>query len=232
MFNIFPSISKALGLLAIATFVTLPVFGQNKGLPSDLEDSFRHYNLVQLDSQDALSRIGNDGYINLSVNSRILKLKLEANDMRSRLYRAETVDEFGPRFLENASVNTYRGRIENESDSQVRLTVGGGRVEGFLVSKGDFYFVEPADRYSSKAAPGQLIIYRKEDFLGDSGFACPSDMEEKIEYGKTLVDRSQLAGLDGPGVIELEVRFTGDPEKGAAPGDTASDLLRSLGYVR
>ncbi len=203
MFNTFFSSARLIGFFVSVLLLSAPVLAQNTGSNDDLKKSFKRFDLFRTGGQQALRRVQETGALRLRANGRDLVLFVEPNDLRSRSFRTEDVGFYGVRSLESAQVNTYRGQVENEAGSQVRLTLDGEKIEGYFVSRGETYYVEPAIRYSSKAHADQLVIYKEEDFLGDDGFSCPSEMALKIENGKGFVDRQSLSGLEGPGTIEL-----------------------------
>ena len=203
MLSIFTSPARFFSFLVIILIASVAAQAQKTTTNDEFSKSFKRYDLVRLDGEQATTQLTQDGKIRFAASDRNLVLALEPNDLRSRIYRAEDTGFEGVRRLGRAPVTTYRGRIADENGSQVRLTIDGEKIEGYFISGGETFFVEPARRYHSKAPAGQLVIYKREDFLGEDGFFCPSDLDEKIEHGKTFVGPEALAGLEGPGVIEL-----------------------------
>ncbi|HJQ37103.1 MAG TPA: hypothetical protein VKB93_08190 [Thermoanaerobaculia bacterium] len=56
---------------------------------------------------------------------------------------------------------TYAGEIlgEDPATTEVRLTIAGGVVEGYVLTKADWWFIEPLVRFEPKAASDQYLVY-------------------------------------------------------------------------
>ncbi len=56
---------------------------------------------------------------------------------------------------------TYKGEIlgEDPRTTEVRLTIADGVVEGYVLTKADWWFIEPLARFDPKAASDQYLVY-------------------------------------------------------------------------
>ena len=73
------------------------------------------------------------------------------------------VDEEG-REVEEAPENLFfKGIVEGEPTSSVRLTVLGPSLEGIIITQEEIYFLEPAKRYLPSAKHNQILSYRFSD---------------------------------------------------------------------
>lgn len=126
--------------------------------------------------------------LSFTVAGRLYELNVAPHDLRAPFYRAEDTGPAGTREFERTPTTTFKGAITGISDSEVRLTIDGGRIEGFFDTRDERFFVEPASRYSPNAAAGELIVYRSADILHREDFWCSSEMPTRIEDGKRLAE--------------------------------------------
>jgi hypothetical protein len=98
-------------------------------------------------------------------------------------------------------VTTYKGSIVGKPGSEVRISINGMKIEGFFTVGRDRYFIAPASKYSKAATGADSVVYRAEDSLVDSSFACEADIPSRIRMGK------ELAGLENIRALEVQREF-------------------------
>lgn len=56
---------------------------------------------------------------------------------------------------------TYAGDVAGQDPdaSEVRLTIAGGAIDGYVQSNEGYWFIEPMSRFDPKAGPGQHLVY-------------------------------------------------------------------------
>jgi hypothetical protein len=192
MTKTFSHIMKTFILLITLSFCVGTAFGQKGVLLSDLHNSFTNFNLVRLDSQETLTKVEKRQQISISLAEKTFDLILIPRDMRSPEYRAEETTTVGLRSLEKGKVTTFKGKVANVSNSQVRMSIDGTKIEGYFKADGEQYFIEPAKRYSTYGDEKDYIVYRSGDFLSDEGISCESEFAAKIEKGKDMFEVSDL----------------------------------------
>src|SRR5688500_2928629 len=173
-------------LLVFVAFSTLTSFAQSSDLKPDLQSSFSKFDLVRIDTGDELRTSREGKTLTIRAGDKNFELVVTLNDLRSRRYRAEDTNMIGTSTLAAPSVNTYKGVVAGEADSEVRLTINGVKVEGYFESASGRLFIEPASKYSSFAEPGDTVVYKAEDSLKDNTFFCESDIASKIELGREM----------------------------------------------
>jgi hypothetical protein len=97
---------------------------------------------------------------------RNFDLELEPND----LFAPGAVNLWvgrGGTLEEEPKAAFYRGRLKNEPNSWVRVSVRNGVVDGVVTTPDEMYFVEPAERFFRDAAPGEMLAYRLSDTDSD-----------------------------------------------------------------
>lgn len=182
-------------LFLLALLLVVPAAAQGDDLQSDLQKSFRKFDLVRIDSGDALRSNGEQKTLRLHADGKSYELVVTPNDLRSRRYRAEDSNGFGMTTLPAVPVTTYKGTISGEPSSKVRLTIDGVRVEGFFDNAGRRLFIEPATKYSPYAQTGDVVVYRAEDSLKDNTFLCEADIPGKIAFGRELAESSATENM-------------------------------------
>lgn len=181
-------------LFALLLF-SATAYPQNERARTDLERSFRKFDLVRSRVNESTGINGIEKRLSLFAAGRKVELVVVPNDMRSPNYRAEDEGPTGGRQLRQKAVNTYKGRVLGEENTDVRVTMDAGRVSGYFVTLGERFFVEPANRYSKSARPDDSVVYKAEDSLNAESFWCESDLPTRIEYGKEFVTQR---GIESP----------------------------------
>jgi hypothetical protein len=188
----------------VAFFLSLfafSAFGQKRDLQTDLNNSFIKYDLIRLDKQAARRSVENGQALTIAASEKNFDLILTPRDLRSPRYKAEDASAVGVREIEKSVVNTFKGTVSGESDSEARLTIDGAKIEGFFEAGGERFFIEPARRYSRLAGADDLVVYRERDFLKTDIAICP--MNEKIEQGKGIVAQNMASRTEALRVIEI-----------------------------
>lgn len=175
------------GLIAalfVAVFVT-GAFGQSDRARQDLYRSFKKFDLQKLSGQPGLA----NGHrsLKLKASGRDLSLDVEPHDLRSSRYRSEDSATPGERLGADPTITTFKGTVDGEDGSSVRISIDGKKVEGYFITHGKKYFVEPAKKYTNQADESDSVIYQAEDALVESTLLCDADIPTQIEAGKAMV---------------------------------------------
>lgn len=181
---------------ALISIAAVSSFAQSKSAREELSRSFKAFDLIRISSSETAGFNGADKSLRFRVKGRDIEISVTPNDLRAPQYRAEDTGVAGARTLEDEPVNTYKGRVEGDMDSDVRLSINGSRIEGYFRTGSDRYFVEPARKYSKLARETDSVVYKAEDSLNDNTFACDTDIPSKIEYGNDMVNERAVASLE------------------------------------
>ncbi len=173
------------------------VFAQDEALKNDLGRSFRNPQVVRLDTREVTRQTSGVRIISIPTSNKTFELSLTPRDLRASRYYAEDQTAEGRRRLEKAPVTTYKGKVEGDIDSEVRLTIDESGFEGYFGSKQEKFFIEPAKKYSEFAAPDEFVVYRAEDVLRDKSIDCPQDLTEKIQEGREMVRTNGVESVTG-----------------------------------
>ena len=161
----------------------------------DLEQVFTKHEDLNIDPHAVAEQVRASGRVSIVTPAHDFELQLRPNDLRAPNYRAEEVDADGvTRATAMAGVSTYKGNVEGVWASDARFTVTDTAVEGMIVMPGQFYYVEPAQKYSSSAAPTDYLIYTAADVRPDITRSCADTLEEQINAGARGDARSGPAG--------------------------------------
>jgi len=196
------SLNKTIFIVFCCLFFSVLTFGQTGELQSDLNKSFKKFNLVRLNQQEILKKTESRQALTIPAAEKNFELILTPRDIRARNYRAEDTSANGVRAMEKSPITTFKGKIVSEVDSEVRLTIEAGKIEGYFFSADDKFYIEPARKFSRKASTKDFVIYQEKDLINSDGFACHSDIEEKIERGKEMI-ASRSSAAQSLKVIEI-----------------------------
>lgn len=170
----------------------ISVFAQN-ALERDLDESFKSYDLVKLDGTEMLRKAKSEQPIEVKGGGRTFEFVLMPNNLRAKNYRAIETDASGDRELEQSEVFTYKGKLSNDPDSEVRFTVRQGEIEG-LIYTGDNkkFFVASAEKFSQYAQASDVVVYAEDDLLKTVDLSNdtpqpPDDIEGKIDFGLDII---------------------------------------------
>ena len=134
--------------------------------------------------------------LRFSVWGRFFYLQLERASLFSADSRIVWVDEEG-REVEDPPENVFfKGIVEGEPASSVRLTVLGSNLEGIILTQEEIYFLEPARRYLPGAKHDQILSYRF------------SDLDALWQDHQCALGRSQWASADQRAPSEDDSRQT------------------------
>jgi hypothetical protein len=211
-----------------------PVYTQTT-LQSDLNRSFTKFELVRLDSQESFSKVKDRKHISIPLAERIFELVLVPRDLRAPEYRAEITTSEGIQTLETGSVTTFKGKIANMPDSQVRISIDGTKIEGYFKADGEQYFIEPAKRYSKFADEKDHIVYRSGDFLNEKGISCQTEFAKSIEIGAEMFGVGNLKSQLAPQAFKvLKIATEADFELVTSAGGAAqanAQILNMLNMI-
>ncbi|HBB94340.1 MAG TPA: hypothetical protein DC054_03025 [Blastocatellia bacterium] len=236
-------------LLALAAFIAVaaPFHGSRVDAQNtrarfqqDLEQVFTKHEDLNIDPHVVAEQVRTNGRVSLVTPAHDFELQLSPNDLRAPNYRAEEVDADGvTRATPMAGVLTYKGNVEGVWASDARFTVTDTAVEGMIVTPGQSFFVEPARKYSSSAAPTDYLIYTADDVRPDITRSCADTLEEQVNAGAKQIRPSATSG-DTPAVFSpfkvVEIASEADFEYVQGLGGTAAaanqDILSIMNQVQ
>ncbi len=218
----------ALCVCAFAAFS----FGQSSKLQIDLRESFKKFDLIKLDKQKALGQVQSSRSLSIPTAAGKFDLNLVPNDLRAAGYRAQDTTERGIQTIQRGEVTTFKGKVAGEADSDVRMTISGAAIEGYVEVGGERFFVEPAQNYSRFAAADDVVFYREMDLLKDKSFLCDTELTERIERGKEMISANAPETAPEQHIVELatEADFQYVAQLGGA-AQANNEILSSLNMV-
>jgi hypothetical protein len=236
-------------VLALAAFIAIAapfhvprVDAQNTRarFQQDLEQVFTKHEDLSIDPHAVAEQVRTNGRVSLVTPAHDFELQLQPNDLRAPNYRAEEVDADGvTRATAMGGVSTYKGNVEGVWASDARFTVTDNAVEGMIVTPGQSYFVESAQKYSSSAAPNDYLLYTADDVRPDITRSCADTLEEQINAGAKQIRPSATSG-DTPAVFSpfkvVEIATEADFEYVQGVGGTAAaanqDILSIMNQIQ
>src|SRR5437588_3476430 len=173
-----------LGCLSIANLYSRQVGAQDlrARFQQDLGQVFSAHEEISLEPRTTAQQVRASGRISLVTPAHDFELQLQPNDLRAPNYRAEEVGPDGiTREVAMPAPSTYKGNLQDVWGSDARFTVHENEVEGMIVSSGDSYFLEPAQKYSRVAQSSDYVLYKSSDVRPDIVRTCATTLEERSE---------------------------------------------------
>jgi hypothetical protein len=168
-------------VVCLLSFLSLTVNAQNTQLQSDLQKSFKKYELVKLNPSEVNSLIRRDGKLKIVTAEQTFDLNLVPHDLRAANFRAEETGTDGALHpVVSDSIKTYKGKINGDAASWARLSVSADGVEGLISTNGQRFLIEPAKTHSRNAAANDFVIYEMNDVKHETSVNCESHLHEKL----------------------------------------------------
>src|SRR5438128_295894 len=206
----------------------------------DLEQVFTNHEDLNIDPHALAEQVRTTGRVSLVTPAHDFEVQLRPNDLRAPNYRAEEVDADGvTRATAMSGVLTYKGNVEGVWASDARFTVTDNAVEGMIVTPGQSFFVEPAQEYSSAAAPTDYLMYTADNVRPDITRSCADTLEGEVNAGAKQIMPSATSG-DTPAVFSpfkvVEIATEADFEYVRGVGGTAgaanNDILSIMNQIQ
>ncbi|MCH9652206.1 MAG: hypothetical protein K0U98_28515 [Deltaproteobacteria bacterium] len=145
-----------------------------------LDDEFFAYQVFELDLPAIDQQVRTHGRLSLHLGNRVLDLELEENDLRSPDFRWVELSQKGVRDLDPGPVTTFKGTVDGDSESVVRLSVTPELFSGFIFANTEMLFIDPVvDFIRDSSLPGgelpangDVVVYREIDQRHLIGGTC------------------------------------------------------------
>jgi hypothetical protein len=214
-----------IAVLILAINVTIS-FAQSDKAKQDLGRSFRRFDLLRLEQSNGLAGVRQ---LHLVAGGRDMQLDVEPHDIRSLKYRSEDSSQPGDRYPAIDDVKTFKGKVAGDDSSSVRLTIDGTKIEGYFLSAGTKFFIEPARKYTNLAADGDSVVYSEGDSLVETNLLCDADIPSQIEGGKQMVT-AQASALN-LSMQQIELATDADQQYVANFGGASAANTEILGIL-
>ena len=154
---------------------------------SDFDSHFNSFEVFDFDSDSKdlnqhLKSPDFDNQISLKFgDTHNWDILLYENDMRGKDYSLRVATENGIVEYPKTEVMTFYGYLDNNLDSDVRLTVANNFVYGFIRNGNETHYIEPAQRFQKKSKLANLVIYKSTDVKPGTGTCAVADTKQKID---------------------------------------------------
>lgn len=169
-----------------------------------LYEGFTRYELENVDPAALRRSVDAEQRIQLSIGGELRNLVLEPIELRGPSYVQTEVGDEGEIELAREPVSTFRGFVEGEPESDVRLFISSQMVKGYVEVESQRFYLDPAYQYDEGGGSNRLVIYEDGDQRDEAGLSC--GLTEVRQHAEDLLG-GQLAD-------ELAERRSGDPQKG------------------
>lgn len=180
-----------------------------------LYEDFVNYDMATVDPAGLRRSVDTAGKVQLTLAGSSHELILEPVEVRAPSYVATAVGVDGEVEVPRQPASTFRGRVHDDPESDVRLFISEDLVMGYVKVDDRRFFIDPADRYAKGGGAHRLVIYEDGDQRDTEGVSCGmTEAHQRAEelFGESLLD-PVLAGNDKSGTLrEMEVATDADYE--------------------
>jgi hypothetical protein len=165
--------------LLLATAADHPALVLSRHLSSPtidrLNQALKSYQLLEADLPLLAEEARTQGRIHVVLEGIPHDLLLEVNNLYAPGIRWTMTTDSGVFDMPVPPPTTYRGSVDGETDSQLRLLIQGDLLLGFIRRGNDYLFIEPLSKYLPGARAGQLVAYHEDDVRPESAALCGTE---------------------------------------------------------
>lgn len=188
---------------------------------NSVDHVLRRYEKVRVDSGEVARRVHESGELRFASRDQVFDVVLEPYDLRAPGYRAEEALPGGDfPVLDPAPVHTYRGFVPRLSDSEARFTVKDQSFEGVVLTRGEWYFIEPSRNFSADADPAEMVVYRRSDIRPDAVGVCGATLAHRVAEAHDAVEVQ--ASASSAGISTADIATEADYEFVTASGGASA----------
>ena len=169
------------------------------------------YQRITLQPADVERQVQSIGEFSISAPGMTFDLVLEPYDLRSPDSVAEEVGADGlTRRLRREPAGTYKGTVRQMEGAQARFTVSEGALEGMIITRDEWYFVEPLRHLDSgsQLTDSDFVVYKASDVKAGALRECATALPSRLEAGFEHVAPQELRA--GPGDPRAAAQYTAD----------------------
>ena len=195
-----------------------------------LQPVLSSYEVVRFQPDEIERQLRTTGELRFRFNHTDFYFRIEPHDMRTPDYRAvETGPEGATRTLPRETVNTFKGTLSGQEDTQGRFNLTDDGIEGVVFAPEDWYFLEPLRNFVPGAPAGELVVYRQSDVKTGQAFRCGVSLSERLQHGANRV-ATQVEGVSLTNYV-IEVATEADYDYVQALGGSEAANREILGIM-
>jgi hypothetical protein len=162
-----------------------------------LERTFKKHRMLRLDKAKVARQVKQTGKLSIATPEESFELDLTPHDMRAKDYYAEeTMDGGISRRLERAPVKTFRGKAHGLNEAESRFTIDENNFEGVMITRDDFYVIEPARKFASLADPSDFVLYKASDVEPEAVGTCAATLDKEIsQAGESVFSQDSISTI-------------------------------------
>lgn len=173
--------------LLIVLFCHFPSVAQSsyhadvlKSFEQNLDGLLQAYEVQKIDGQEWLKRIRERRPITLGLQGWEVEMDLQLNNLRSNNAWLVTIEDDGSATPYVAPPSTYRGRVRDFPDSEIRLVITDSLISGTIRLVDDVYFLEPAAKFHGDMGTDMVVVYRDVDVRDHAKARCGMEYQEDL----------------------------------------------------
>ncbi len=157
--------------------------------------------------------------------------QIAADDLLVRIIEAS-----GEKVQIGAQAVAYYGRLSDDIDSHIRLTVNGPFISGYIQTKKRTMFIEPASDLDQRIPEGHYALYDVSDIKNTGDVKChatDAELERRRIGNPEELPSGQQRGPDDCFTVELAVYADYDYflDEGSTIGDATNQIIAVMNTV-
>jgi hypothetical protein len=183
------AIWSALIVLAMVIVHTTSLLALSSSRPRErhLEQMLANYEIHYYAPEEFSRKVRAAEPVSFNISNREFRFRLAPRDLRSRHYKAETSNSSGQRFpLISPSVESYQAILPGQDGGQARFTLREDSFEGVILTRDEWYFVEPLGNFVPDSSRSDFVLYRRSDLRPEALGACAGTLSHRITRGLDL----------------------------------------------
>ncbi|MEM6261583.1 MAG: M12 family metallo-peptidase [Bacteroidota bacterium] len=175
---------------------------------------FEEFQLIRFSDRDLVTLATTEitqGEVTLDFGKNMrFPIHLEPNDLKADNFRLRKHTLNGIEEVPYHEVNTYKGWVKTREGGEVRLTISGDFVYGYLESGDDTYYIEPAAPFVGTPSRNQYIIYNAADVVEPTHATCGVNTASHHRTHGSDPHASGITPLASGGCLETELAIAAD----------------------
>ncbi len=183
------AIGSALIALAMMIIHASPLLALSSSQPRErrLEQMLANYEIHCYAPEEFSRKVHAAEPVSFNISNHEFRFQLVPRNLRSRRYKAEVTNSSGQRLpLISPAPESYQAVLPGQEEGQARFTLRGDSFEGVILTRDEWYFVEPLGNFTPESSRSDFVLYRRSDLRPDAIGACAGTLSHRINRGLEL----------------------------------------------
>ena len=186
----------------------------NRNNTASLSRVFKNYSLFNINTPELAqhAKLNSKGTVNVKLEFAglpAMNIALRENDILSSGYKLTADVQQRRKVFHKPNAMTYKGKLVDDINSSVYLTISDKTIYGFIKGNGKEYFIEPLRYFNKLEKNNSFVLYETKDVVASSGISCGVRETEK-KARETTIEQNVLSRIAGVGCAVMDVAIAAD----------------------